>query len=396
MLPPLNARTERIMAGARGAWAVHERAVELRAAGRPILFLSVGDPDFETPPAIVEAACASLRAGRTHYAPVSGEPALRQAIAARLAAAAGRDVSAAQVAVFNGAQGTLTNLMNCLIEEGDEVLVASPYYATYPIVAMAAGGRLVEVPCDPADGFRLRAAAVEAALTPRSRVLIVNSPSNPAGAMIEPADLDALVALCRARGLWLISDEVYGGLVFEGAHRSAWHHARDDDPVIVVDSLSKSHAMSGWRLGWCVAPLAVAERLATMAEGSQFACPQFVQDAAVVALTQAHPQIAAMREAYRARRDAFVGALAAGGLLPCHRPAGGMFVMPDLRGLGGDCRALAMALLEEEDLAVTPGSSFGTAAAGHVRVTLAQSEAALLDGAARLNRFARRVHGDRH
>jgi arginine:pyruvate transaminase len=392
-LPPLAPMVARLEGGPAAAWAVTLRGAEQRRAGRCILDLGVGDPDFATPAPIVEAVHRSLAAGRTHYAPAEGEPALREAVVADARSRLGADVEAAQVHVFPGAQAALFASLMVTVAPGDEVILLEPVYTTYPRCLLAIGAVPVAVPLDPATGFGLDLDRIAAAITPRTRAIMVNSPGNPTGAVFPAADLAELAELCAERGLWLISDEVYGALVFDGTHASPLATPAGRERTIVVSSLSKSHAMTGWRIGWTIAPLPVQKALRSLSSSLLYGVNQFVQDAAVVALTDPAAQAEAARMAaqVRARRDAFLAALAGSNAVTAHRPAGGMFAFVDVgrTGLGGI--AFADGLLDEEALVVVPGEAFGEVSRTCLRVGLMAEPEVLLDAAQRLRRHAERV-----
>ncbi|MDZ3991557.1 Arginine--pyruvate transaminase AruH [Pseudomonas sp. Teo4] len=344
--------TQRIAGDAAAAWDIHYQAQALRREGREIFLLSVGDPDFDTPKPIVEAAVSSLRRGETHYSDVRGSLALRQAIARR----SGPQVTADQVVVLAGAQCALYAVAQCLFEAGDEVIVAEPMYVTYHAVLAACGAVPVPVSVSPELGFRLDPLAVARAVTPRTRGLMLNTPHNPTGAAISAQDMAQLAHVCREHDLWLVCDQVYSGLLFEGEAVDPASLPGMAERCVIIDSLSKSHAMSGWRIGWVVGPLQLAAHLANLAMAMLFGLPEFVMQAACVALEQDLPAVRQMREAYRLRRDRVCVALADCPGIRVHRPAGGMFVMLDIRGTGLSAQAFAQRLLLEEGVSLLPGT----------------------------------------
>lgn len=375
--PPLSPRVAPMLAaGAAEAFAILDRARALRAAGRDVIALSIGQPEEPAPPAAVEAARRALAAGRTGYAPLLGEPALRQAIAAA------RGVSPDEVAVLPGAQAALAAALHLVCGEGDELLSPDPHYATYAGTAAAAGARLVGVAMAP-PGFALDVARLAAAVTPRTRAVLVNTPANPTGRAIDAAGFAALSALCEAHDLWLISDEVYGTLAYSGAHVSALAHG-PPGRTIVLDSLSKSHAMTGFRIGWAIAPAWMMPAFEDWSAAAIFGVAPFVQDAALAALAIPEAELRSYRAGF-ARRAGMAAELLAG-LPGCAlaAPDGGMFAF--LR-VGGDDLAFARELLEATGVCVLPGSAFGTAGRGHVRLSLTPGDARLAEGLARLAGF---------
>ena len=372
------------------AWDVQDEAVKRAGAAEPVLFLSIGDPDQATPSGIVDLAIDALRAGRTHYSPVPGEPALRTAIAARLTRDTGRPAAAEQIVVFPGAQSALFSVISVLTGPGDQVIVAEPYYATYPGVVAASGATLVAAPASTADGFRFDPSAVLACVTSHTKAILFSNPSNPTGATVGAQDLAALADLCRTRGIWLIADEVYSNLVYDTEHVSAWASA-DPNWTVVVNGMSKTYAMTGWRLGWAAGPADLAGHLTNLATASQFGCPQFIQDASAAALDVECPETVAMRDEYRRRRDYVVERTEGIPGLRALRPAGGMFVMLDVRAVCADDVAFAFDLLRQAQVAVIPGSGFGPAARGHVRLSLTQPIAVLEQAFDAIARYVRRV-----
>jgi arginine:pyruvate transaminase len=379
--------TQRIAGEAVMAWDIHYQAQALRREGREIFLLSMGDPDFDTPAPVVDAAIASLQRGDTHYSDVHGSLALRQAIARRT----GAQVSVDQVMVLAGAQCALYAVCQCLFEGGDEVIVAEPMYVTYQGVLGACAAQAVQVPVSPEQGFRLDPMAVARAITPRTRGLLLNTPHNPTGAVISPQDMALLAQLCREHDLWLVCDQVYGGLQFDGEPADPLSLPGMAERCVLIDSVSKSHAMSGWRVGWVVAPQPLIAHLATLAMAMLFGLPEFVMAGVCAALEQDLPAVNAMREAYRQRRDRVCAALADCPGLLAHRPAGGMFVMLDIRATGLSAQAFAQRLLLEEGVSLLPGDAFGPSAEGHVRLGLVLDAERLEHACQRIAACAARV-----
>ncbi|PAU74388.1 pyridoxal phosphate-dependent aminotransferase [Halomonas salipaludis] len=386
--------TDRIAGEGAAAWDIHYRALARQAAGEVITVLSVGDPDFATPAPIVESAVTSLRGGATHYPNVQGKLALRQAIAddyRRL----GLDIGPDNVIVMAGAQCGLYAAAQCLLDPGDEVLVPEPSYVTYEAVLRATGAELVQVPLDGEAAFRLDPAALEAAITPRTRAILLNSPHNPTGQLIDAESWAAIAALCRRHDLWLISDEVYAELIFEGEHICPASLVGMAERSVVISSLSKSHAMTGWRLGWVLGPEALIQHLTHLALCMLYGCPDFIQDAACDALTTPPTELQAMREVYRARRDAVCAALAESPAVTAIRPPAGMFLMVDIRATGLSSQAFADRLLDEEGISVLSGEAFGPSAAGFVRLSLTVEAERLAAASQRLAACAQRARDER-
>lgn len=371
------------------AWAVQDAAVARAAAGEDILFLTVGDPDQPTPAAITRRAVESINAGRTHYSPVAGEPLLRAAVARSLTRSTARQTQAEEIVIFPGAQNALFSVVLMLADAGDEIIVLEPYYATYPGVLAAAGARLVPAPTRATAGFAFDINSVLSRIGSRTKAILFSSPNNPTGATVDAHQLAELGAACAARGIWMIADEVYSNLSYDSPHVSAWSHGAADWTV-VINSMSKTYAMTGWRLGWAAGPRDLAVRLAQLAAASQFGCAQFVQDTAAQTLDQPCAEAEAMRAEYRRRRDLVTTRLNAIDGLHAISPAGGMFVMLDVSAVDPNDVAFAYALLETERIAVIPGSGFGPSARGCVRISLTQPVAVLERALLGIERFAAR------
>ena len=380
--------TQRIAGDGAAAWDIHYRALALREQGEDILLLSVGDPDFDTPAPIVQAAIDSLLAGNTHYADVRGKRTLRDTIARRHQARSGQAVTSEQVIVLAGAQCALFSVAQCVLNPGDEVLVAEPMYVTYEAVFGACGAVVIPVPVRSENGFRVMPEDVAARITPRTRALALNSPHNPSGASLPRSTWQALAELCIGHDLWLISDEVYSELLFDGEHISPASLPGMAERTATLNSLSKSHAMTGWRIGWVVAPAALASHLENLALCMLYGLPDFVQDAAVVALDNHLPELAAMREAYRQRRDLVCAVLADCPGVRALKPDGGMFVMLDIRATGLSAQAFADRLLERHGVSVLAGEAFGPSAAGHIRLGLVVDTEHLREACQRIARCA--------
>ena len=379
-----SALTQRIDGDGAAAWKIHDRALELREQGVDVLLLSVGDPDFDTPLPIVHAAIDSLLAGDTHYSDVRGTRTLRTSIASRHQRRCGQEVDADHVIVLPGAQCAVYSVAQCLLDPGDEVIVAEPMYVTYEGVFGACGASVVPVAVRPENGFRVEPADVAALITPKTRVILLNSPNNPSGASLSLKSWQALATLCVRHDLWLISDEVYSDLLYEGEHISPASLPGMAERTATLNSLSKSHAMSGWRVGWMIGPKPLAEHLMHLSLCMLFGLPDFVQKAAQVALDKDLPEVAQMREEYRQRRDLVCARLSGcPGIRPI-KPDGGMFVMVDVRQTGLGAQDFAERLLEVYGVSVLAGEAFGPSAAGHIRIGLVVNQARLADACQRI------------
>ena len=381
--------TDRIAGLGSDKWEVHYRARERISQGEDIIMLSIGEPDFPAPPAVMEKAIDSLRAGRATYSDGRGEDNILSAIAEIYSTRAGREVSASQIIFMPGTQSALFVAITALAELGDEVIVPDPYYVTYDGIIASGGAAQIAALTSPDNGFHLTPDQLEAAITPKSRVLLLNSPSNPTGAVLTKREIAAIGEVCRAHDLWIVADEVYAALVYgNNTFASAF-----DDPdlagrTVVTSSLSKSHAMTGYRAGWIVAPEDFCTCALPLAEAMLFGCQPFIQDAAAFALTNRFDETEAMRRAFEARGQRTVDSLNATGKIRCSMPEGGMFIFADVRETGLDGQAFAGRLLDDEDVAVMPGEVFGIAGAGHIRIGLTVADEALDQAISRIVRFA--------
>ncbi len=351
------------------AMEVMERAFALEREGHHVVHLEIGEPDFDAPPAAVEAAQAALARGATHYTDSLGLPELRRAIAEDKGRRAGVSVSDERVIVTSGTSPAMLLVFALLVEAGREVIVPAPHYPCYPNFVRLFGGTPVPVPCDPARGWAVDPDAVRAALTPRTAAIVVGTPSNPTGAVQSAETLAALAAL----GPPLVCDEIYDGLVY-GADAVPSALATGAD-VYVLDGFSKRFAMTGFRLGYAVAPADQMRRLQILQQSCFISASEFVQHAGLGALRGGQGEAAAMRAAYRRRRDRLVDGLRSLGFGIDAAPDGAFYVFADARRFGSDSLALANRLLDEAKVATTPGVDFGAAGEGFLRFCYAASEA---------------------
>jgi arginine:pyruvate transaminase len=389
--------TQRIAGEGAEAWNIHYRALAYQADGQNITLLSIGDPDFATPPAIVDSAVASLRGGATHYAHIQGKPRLRELIARRHREDSGQPVTAANVAVMAGAQCALYAVAQCILDAGDEVIVPEPMYVTYEAALQASGAALVRVPLRPENDFALRVDDIAAAVTPRTQTLLLNSPHNPTGRMLTREQWADIADLCCRHDLWLISDEVYAQLAFQQAHVFPAALPGMAERTATINSLSKSHAMTGWRLGWVIGPEPLITHLARLALCMLYGSPDFIQDAACTALATSAEPVAHMRETYRQRRDVVCAELADSRELGVVTPAAGMFLMVDIRSTGLSAQAFADRLLDERGISVLAGEAFGPSAAGFIRLSLTVDAEQLAQASRRIRDFARQCRpGNRY
>jgi arginine:pyruvate transaminase len=385
----LSRRIMNVVGGSDDGWSVHYRGRAMKAAGTPVVMLSVGDHDITTDVSILDAMKAGMDAGHLGYSPVMGIEALRDAIARRVTARRAVGATRDNIAVTPGGQAAIFSAMMTVLDPGQSCIVLDPFYATFAQTVRAASGRpiLVETPAD--QGFQPDVAAIERALAPDTRAILINTPNNPTGAVYTRDRLEALASLCRRRELWLISDELYDSQVHRGVHVSPRDLDGMADRCLVVGSLSKSHAMTGSRLGWLVGPAEAIDRIGDLATTTTYGLPPFIQAAGTAALERAGAIEAGIAARYRRRAEAAVAAAGNGPGLRAVPPQGGMYLMLDIRETGLSGTAFAERLLDAERIAAMPGESFGHAAAGHLRIALTVPEAELREAVARIARFAR-------
>ncbi len=373
------------LAGGHGSgWATHDEGLARQEAGEDVILLSVGDPDFVTPEPIFYEALAAMKRDRTHYSPAQGELGLRRAIADLETATSHHPCDPDEVVVFPGATNAIYAVLACTVNPGDEIVIPEPMYVGYWGILQALGLNIRRVPLRCEDNFALDTATVIDSLSAATRVLLVNTPGNPGGNIIDRDQLAELATACRERNVWLVCDEVYSAITYKQDHVSLRASADSLDNTIMVDGLSKSHAMSGWRVGWAVAPRELVPHLARFAGATMFGSCQFIQDASAYALRTDMGHVERMRQEYRGRRDYVVERINAMPGLRCQSPDAGMFVMVNVAGLGLDGDELARRLLDRALVTVVPGSAFGPSAVDYVRVTLCQPEEVLAEALDRI------------
>ncbi|MEX3010702.1 pyridoxal phosphate-dependent aminotransferase [Hoeflea sp. TYP-13] len=362
----------RRLAGLGGAkWDLHLRARELAAQCRDIIELTIGEPDVPTPPELVEAASDAMRQGRTAYSSGRGEAGLRRALAEHYTQRTGREIAADQVLCFPGTQTALFAVLLGVAEAGDEVLVGDPMYATYEGVIRACGATMVPVPLRPENGFRIAAADIAERITSRTRAILITTPHNPTGAVLTTEDLEAIGQLAQLHDLWIVSDEVYADLVFDGSSfRSPLSHSGLAERVIVASSISKSHAAPGFRSGWCIGPGEFTRNLLPLSESMLFGNQPFIADMTEKAVREGSSVASGMRDRFSARAALLTRRLADESRLAVHQPQAGMFAMVNVAATGMNGRDYALDLLNRAGVAVMPGTSFGATMTGWVRVAL--------------------------
>jgi len=377
--------------------AVDAKAKALKAGGADVIGFGAGEPDFPTPPHIVEAAIEAARVPRNHrYTAAAGLPELREAVAAKTTRDSGWEVAANQVLVTNGAKHAVYNTFATLLDPGDEVLVPAPYWVTYPEAIRLAGGVPVAVATDETTGFRATIDALEAALTPRTKVLLFVSPSNPTGAVYPPDEATAVGQWAASHGLWVVTDEIYEHLVYGENRFSSIPGLVPEtrERCIVVNGVAKTYAMTGWRVGWMVGPPDVIKAAANLQSHATSNVANVSQMAALAAVGGDQACVAEMRTAFDRRRRTMHGLLAAIDGITCIEPEGAFYAFPSFAGvlgrdLGGSNPAttmeLADVLLDEVKVAIVPGEAFG--APGYARLSYALGDDALTEGITRIATF---------
>ena len=373
-------------------------AQRLRAEGRDVLAVSSGEPDFDTPEHIKEAAIAAIRAGATKYTDVAGTRALRQAVAGKFRRDYGIDYTEDEVLVSSGSKQAIFNALLATMVEGDEAIIPSPCWVSYPAIVELAGGTAVIVPCEPAGGYKLAPAQLEAKITARTRWFILNNPCNPTGAAYNAEELRELGAvLLRHPEVNILTDDIYDKLTYDGFPTATVVEAepRLRPRTLTVNGCSKAYAMTGWRIGYAGGPRALISAMEKLQGHSTSNASSIGQAAALAALTGPEESVTAMRETFSRRRDMVVALLNDARGLLCHKPLGAFYVFPDIGACLGkvtaggaylaDDGAFVAALLAEEGVAVVPGSAF--LAPGHFRLSFAAPQDMLKEACLRIQRF---------
>ncbi|WP_369055906.1 pyridoxal phosphate-dependent aminotransferase [Kineococcus terrestris] len=404
--PPATPARRRVSARVAGiaesaTLAVDAKAKALKAAGRPVIGFGAGEPDFPTPADVVEAAAAACQDPANHrYTPAGGLPVLREAIAAKTLRDSGWEVSPSQVLVTNGGKQAVYEVFAALLDPGDEVLLPAPYWTTYPEAVRLAGGTAVEVFAGPEQGYRVSVEQLEAARTPRTKVLLFNSPSNPTGAVYPPEEVRAIGRWALEHGVWVVSDEIYEHLVYDGARAASVPVEVPElaDTCVVLNGVAKTYAMTGWRVGWLVGPADVVKGVGNLQSHLTSNVANVSQRAAVAALTGGLDAVARMREAFDRRRRTIVSMLSEIPGVECPLPQGAFYAYPSVQQLIGrtlrgreitSSAALAEIVLTEAEVAVVPGEAFGPS--GFLRLSYALADEDLVEGVGRLQRLLAEV-----
>ena len=369
---PLASRMSRL--GTETAFEVLAKARALEAKGRDIVHLEIGEPDFDTPPAIVAAGVAALERGETHYTPSAGMVELREAIARYLSERRGVHADPDQVIVTPGAKPIMFYALLALLDQGDEAIYPDPGFPIYSSMINFAGARGVPLALREENDFQPDLDELRRLVSPRTKVLVLNSPNNPTGGVLSRAAIREIAALARERDLWVLADEIYGELVYDGEHHSIAVEDGMAERTILLDGFSKTFAMTGWRLGYGVFPRALVEPVAKLVTNSVSCTATFVQRAGTAALSSRPPEVDRMIAEFRRRRDAVVKGLNAVPGITCRVPHGAFYVFPNVRGLGlRSSTEVADRLLTEAGVATLTGTCFGAAGEGYLRLSYANS-----------------------
>jgi aspartate/methionine/tyrosine aminotransferase len=371
----LASRMERI--GTETAFEAAARARALEATGREVIHLEIGEPDFDTPPNIRDAAKRALDAGATHYAPYPGIPDLRTAIAGDFSTRRGMAVAPDSVFVTVGGKGVMYYAIMALVDSGDEVIVPDPGYPIYASVTRFVGGTAVPIPIRQENDFRLDIDELASLVTARTRMIVLNSPANPTGGVLTRDDLERIAAIAREHDLVVLSDEIYSRILYEGEHVSIATLPGMAERTIVLDGFSKTYAMTGWRLGYAIVPETLAFAFGRLIINSVSSATTFAQVGAVEALRGPQDAVEAMVSEFRARRDLVVDGLNSLPGITCLRPKGAFYVFPDVSGTGRTGDELAHMLLHDAGVSVLSGTAFGEVGTAHIRLSYANSREAI-------------------
>lgn len=374
--------------GTETAFEVLAKAKALEAKGRTIIHLEIGEPDFDTPAPIRAAAIRAINEGFTHYGPSAGLPEVRETIAGYISKDRGLPTVPEQVVVTPGGKPVLTFAVLACVNPGDEVIVPNPGFPIYDSAVRFAGGTPVPLVLREDGGFRIGAADIQPLLTPRTKMLVLNSPHNPTGSVLAPHDLDEIASLIRDREIFVLSDEIYSKILYEGTHETIATRAGMAERTILLDGFSKTYAMTGWRLGYGVMNTTLAKHIARLATNVYSCATTFVQRAAPAALGGPQDQVRAMVAEFRRRRDVIVDGLNAIPGVRCAKPAGAFYVFPNVSGLRMKSADLEQALLNDAGVAVLSGTAFGSRGEGYLRFSYANSIENIREGVRRFESFA--------
>ena len=360
--------------GTETAFEVLVKARALEAKGRDIIHLEIGEPDFDTPANIIDAACDALHKSFTHYGPSAGLPQLREVIAQHVSETRRIDVTPEEVVIVPGGKPIIFFSILALVEEGDEIIYPNPGFPIYESVINFVGGKPVPIPLREESGFGFDLEVLEKSVSRKTKLIIINSPQNPTGGVLEPEQLGRIAEIAKTYRIPVLADEIYKSFLYEGEFASITRFPGMKDLVIILDGFSKAYAMTGWRLGYGVMPVALAEHVTRLMVNSNSCTASFVQLAGVAALQGDHTPVTRMVAEFKRRRDLLVDGLNRLPGVACRRPRGAFYVFPNITGTGRTSAEVAERLLQDAGVAVLAGTAFGAHGEGYLRISYANSE----------------------
>ncbi len=379
--------TDRLMKLGSDKWKLHFHTRKLKQLGKPVIELTIGEPDLPPDKEVLDALVSSLNAGRTKYSYGRGEPNTLKAIADKYTKTRGYPVDEENVIYFPGTQTAIFATLLGLVDQNDSILVGDPYYATYEGLIASTGARRISVPLKKEHGFRMQAFDLEKEICEDSRLLLLNNPNNPTGSVLTRKEVQEICRVCEKHDLWILADEVYDNLVYEGEFYSPLMEENYRDRVISVASVSKTYGVPGFRSGWAVGPKEFCSRLVSVAETMLFGGVPFIADATAFALNSSSDFVDRMGKSYSRRAKLIVDALSPSNKIIPFSPKAGMFLLIDVTGTGMNGEEFAWNLLEDKQVAVMPGNSFGNNAASMVRVSLTVEDELLAEACKRIRSF---------
>lgn len=377
--------------GTETAFEVLAKAKALEAEGKEIIHLEIGEPDFDTPKNIKEAAIRALNEGYTHYTPSAGLMKARETVARYISQTRGIEVSPEEVVITPGGKPVMFFAILALIDPGDEVIYPNPAYPIYESVVNFIGGKPVPIHLREENDFRLDTDELKAAVTPRTKMIIINSPHNPTGGVLTKGDLEAIADLAQRHDLWVLSDEIYSRIIYSGDHISIASLSGMKERTILLDGFSKTYAMTGWRLGYGVMEVSLAVQIARLMTNCNSCTASFTQVAGIEGLHGPQDEVERMVAEFRERREVIVEGLNSIPGISCRLPRGAFYAFPNITAIGWDCKKLADSLLEEAGVAVLPGTSFGKYGDGYLRLSYANSVGNIRKGLERIRDFVTRI-----
>lgn len=372
-------------------WDNHYKAVARQAAGDDVIVMSVGDPDFATPPIVTQAAINALNNGDTHYTEVTGRSRLRKAVADKIGRINDIKLLESHVAITAGTQNALYASAALLLDPGDEVLVLEPMFTTYYATIQSTGAKLIPIACPGTDGYQPDIKLLLNSVNDKTKAIFFASPANPTGAMLEPNKLKAIADIAINNDLWVVSDEIYCDFIFDGHHHSISSIPGMQQRTVIVGSLSKSHAMTGWRIGWAIGPSAFVEAFSNLNLAVTYGLPGFIQEAGATALEQELSEVKEMKDEFQRRRDLAIAVLSTSKILKPSSPPAGMFLMLDITSTNMSGLDFSQGLYQALGVSVLDGSEFGASGRGFIRISLATNIENIKKGCDRIIQYAESI-----